>query len=62
MVLSEIDHLTEEMRNCVDNCFEVVNACEACTDGYEQFDHEHCQVCADVLRESAQSCRGMALA
>ncbi|ELZ24467.1 hypothetical protein C477_00860 [Haloterrigena salina JCM 13891] len=35
-------------------------ACEACAEECEQFDHEHCRVCADVLPECAESCRNMA--
>jgi hypothetical protein len=35
-------------------------ACEACADECERHDADHCQVCAEVLRECAESCRGMA--
>jgi hypothetical protein len=35
-------------------------ACGACADECSQHDAEHCQVCADVLRECAESCRQMA--
>jgi hypothetical protein len=36
--------------------------CEDCADECEQHDHDHCQVCAEVLRECAESCRTMASA
>jgi hypothetical protein len=36
------------------------DACEACADECEQHDAEHCQVCADVLRDCVESCRNMA--
>jgi len=35
-------------------------ACEACADECSKHDAEHCQVCADVLQECAESCRQMA--
>jgi len=35
-------------------------ACEACADECDTHDADHCQVCADVLRECAESCRQMA--
>lgn len=34
--------------------------CEDCATECDQFDHEHCRVCADVLRRCAESCRDMA--
>ncbi|WP_336024066.1 four-helix bundle copper-binding protein [Halobellus salinisoli] len=37
-------------------------ACEACADECSNHDAEHCQVCADVLRDCAESCRKMASA
>lgn len=37
-------------------------ACEACADECSKHDADHCQVCADVLRECAESCRQMASA
>ena len=30
MALTEIDHLTDEMQNCMDNCLEATQACEWC--------------------------------
>lgn len=38
------------------------DACEECADECEQHDEKHCQVCADVLRECAETCRNMASA
>jgi len=35
-------------------------ACEACADECDSHDADHCEVCADVLRECAKSCRQMA--
>ncbi|WP_227375736.1 four-helix bundle copper-binding protein [Haladaptatus halobius] len=32
MALQEIDHLSDEMADCVDNCFEAAQACEWCAD------------------------------
>jgi len=34
-------------------------ACEECAEEYERHDAKHCQVCAEVLRECAESCRNM---
>lgn len=34
-------------------------ACEACADECSNHDAAHCQACADVLPECAQSCRSM---
>jgi len=36
------------------------DACEACADECSQHDADHCQVCAEVLTECAESCRQMA--
>ena len=36
------------------------NACEACADECSRHDANHCQVCADILRNCAESCRSMA--
>ena len=113
MALTEIDHVSGEMADCIDNCVEVAQACEwcadecashgeemadclrlcrdvadlatlhtrfmvressynaalaeLCADAYEecaeeceQHDHDHCQLCAEVLRKGAESCRHMA--
>lgn len=64
MALTEIDHVGEndEMAQCIDSCFTAAQACEWCADECGQFDAEHCQVCADVLRDCAESCRNMASA
>ena len=35
-------------------------ACEACAEECSQHDHDHCQLCADVLSECADHCRSMA--
>ena len=35
-------------------------ACEACAQECERHDADYCQVCADVLRECAASCRSIA--
>jgi hypothetical protein len=34
-------------------------ACEACADECETHDHDHCQLCAEVLPECAETCRSM---
>lgn len=34
-------------------------ACEECAAECERHDAHHCQVCAEVLRECAESCRNM---
>jgi len=113
MALQELEHLDEEMRHCIDNCFEAAQACEWCADAcagegeemarcirlcrdaaditalHARFmarqaeshaqlaglcadvaeecadecashDMDHCQTCAEVLRESVDSCREMA--
>jgi hypothetical protein len=39
-----------------------VEACEECADECAQFDHDHCQVCAEKLRTCASACREMASA
>lgn len=36
-----------------------VGVCEECTEVCERHDAEHCQVCAEVLRECAANCRQM---
>lgn len=36
------------------------DALEACAEECSQHDHEHCQRCAEVLPEAAETCRGMA--
>ena len=33
------------------------DACEACADECEQFDHAHCVQCAEVCRATAKACR-----
>jgi hypothetical protein len=38
------------------------DACEMCADECEQHDADHCQLCAEVLRECAESCSNMASA
>lgn len=35
-------------------------ACEACAEECEGHDHEHCQTCAEILPQYAESCRAMA--
>ena len=35
-------------------------ACEACADECDSHDADHCEVCAEVLRECAETCRQMA--
>jgi hypothetical protein len=107
--VSKIDHLSDEQRECIENCQETVevcewcadeclgdeameecarlcrdvadlvsmharfmarnseysgklaelcvDACEACAAECERHDADHCQVCAEVLRECAESCR-----
>jgi hypothetical protein len=35
-------------------------ACEECAEECERHDAEHCQVCAEVLRDCAETCREMA--
>ena len=37
-----------------------IEACEACAEECSKHDEDHCQVCADVLPECAESCRQMA--
>lgn len=36
------------------------DACEVCADECAQHDEDHCQLCAEVLRKCARSCREMA--
>jgi len=109
--ISKVDHLSDEQRECIENCNEAaevcewcadeclgsedmeqcarlcrdvadiaslharfmardsaysdhlagacVEACEACADECETHDADHCQLCAEVLRECAESCRDM---
>lgn len=54
MALSELD-VSELESECIDNCFEAVQACEECA----RHDHGHCQVCADVVERCAESCHEM---
>ncbi len=36
------------------------DALEACAEECEQHDHDHCQLCAEVLPEAVETCREMA--
>ena len=36
------------------------DACEACAEECESHDHDHCQLCAEVLPKCVESCREMA--
>ena len=44
---------------CLELAESCAGACEECADECEHHDAEHCQVCADVLRDCAESCRTM---
>ena len=60
--LSEITHLNEESRECLENCLNTFTTCEWCADECGLPDFDHCQKCAEVLRDCAESCRRMSRA
>ena len=61
--LSEIDHLSEEERNCVENCFEAAATCEWCADacaGHGEEMAECIRLCRDVADQTTLHARFMA--
>lgn len=60
---SKIDHLSDEQRDCIENCFEAAEVCEWCAD--ECIDEgegmERCiRLCRDVADVAAMHARFMA--
>ncbi len=53
MALTEIDHLTEEMAECTDNCFEAAQACEWCADECIEMGSEEMARCIRLCRDVA---------
>ena len=63
MALTEIDHLSDEMAECTDNCFEAAQACEWCADACadEGGDMARCiRLCRDVADLTTLHARFMA--
>jgi hypothetical protein len=62
MALTEISHLDDEMADCVDNCWDAVQACEWCADqcaGHGE-EMERClRLCRDVADIADQHARFM---
>ncbi len=52
MALSELDHLSEEQRECIDNCQRAVEACEWCAD--------QCAEHGEGMAECIRLCRDVA--
>ena len=63
MALTEIDHLSDEMAECTDNCLEAAQACEWCADACadEGGDMARCiRLCRDVADLTTLHARFMA--
>ncbi|WP_224449591.1 four-helix bundle copper-binding protein [Haloprofundus salilacus] len=63
MALQQISHLSDEQRDCIDNCFEATQVCEWCAD--ECIDEgegmERCiRLCRDVADVASMHARFMA--
>jgi hypothetical protein len=62
MALQELD-VSDEMRECIDNCFEATQACEWCADACldEGMDMSRCiRLCRDVADVASMHARFMA--
>ena len=62
MALQQIQHLSDEMQECVDNCFEAAQACEWCADACldEDMDMSRCiRLCRDVADLTTMHARFM---
>lgn len=51
MVLDELDHLDDETRNCIDACFEAIQACEWCADECIEMGDEEMTRCIRLCRD-----------
>ena len=51
--MSEPDHMTDEMQECTDNCFEAAQACEWCTDQCIEMGSEEMARCIQLCRDVA---------
>ena len=63
MALQQIDHLSQEEQDCIDNCFEAAQACEWCADACldEDMDMSRCiRLCRDVADIATLHARFMA--
>ena len=63
MALTEIDHVSDEMAECIDNCFEAAQACEWCADacaGEGEEMAECLRLCRDVADTTTLHARFMA--
>ncbi|WP_254538344.1 four-helix bundle copper-binding protein [Halomarina litorea] len=63
MALQQLDHLSEDQRECIDNCLEAVQACEWCADecAGEGEDMAKCiRLCRDVADIASLHARLMA--
>lgn len=63
MALTEIDHLSDEMATCMDNCLEAAQACEWCADACADEGQEMARcirLCRDVADLTALHARFMA--
>jgi hypothetical protein len=60
---AEMDHLSEEQRDCLENCFEAAETCEWCADECldEDMDMANCiRLCRDVADIASLHARFMA--
>ncbi|MFC5972661.1 four-helix bundle copper-binding protein [Halomarina salina] len=63
MALQQIDHLSEEQRECIDNCNEAAQVCEWCADecaGHGEEMAECVRLCRDVADIASLHARFMA--
>lgn len=63
MALTEIDHLSDEMAQCIDNCLNAAQACEWCADACADHGEEMARcirLCRDVADLTALHARFMA--
>lgn len=57
MALTEIDHISDEMAECIDSCFEAAQACEWCADQSANHGEEMAEclrLCRDVADLATQ--------
>lgn len=53
MTLAEIESLSDEMEECIENCFEAATVCEHCADECIQLGEEEMSRCIQLCRDVA---------